>query len=222
MAVRSNVPRTGGPGRRSSGRPGFGMPGSMMPGIPPRRCFRAGRAHPRRPGGAWPHEGDDNRALHPRGHAPDEGRERADERGAVGSRLSATATQTATLGCLMNQAQSLPVPGEGLRAAEDRGFEPRKVSPPNRISSALLRVTDTSAPVRDCAGTQVTTAFTCRAVPGLTGTARPFCACLVRAQCVLADRPVRQAERSPATNGEPGLSAHRPRLRRLRPPFEGP
>ena len=31
---------------------------------------------------------------------------------------------------------SLPVPGEGLRAAEDRGFEPRRVVTPNRISSS--------------------------------------------------------------------------------------
>ena len=53
--------------------------------------------------------------------------------------MSATATQTATLGCLLIQALSLPVPGEGLRAAEDRGFEPRKVSPPNRISSPFGR-----------------------------------------------------------------------------------
>jgi hypothetical protein len=88
--------------------------------------------------------------------------------------------------------------GPGVTAAqvaEDRGFEPRKGVDPNRISSAPLRVTDTSARGRDCAGTQVTTAVTCRAVPGLTGTAWPFCACLVRAQCVRADRPVRQAER---------------------------
>jgi hypothetical protein len=60
----------------------------------------------------------------------------ASERGDVGPGMSATATQTATLGCLVRQALSLRIPGEGLRAAEDRGFEPRKVSPPNRISSA--------------------------------------------------------------------------------------
>ena len=42
----------------------------------------------------------------------------------------------ATLGCLVSQALSLRVPGEGLRAAEDRGFEPRRVVTPNRISSA--------------------------------------------------------------------------------------
>jgi hypothetical protein len=34
------------------------------------------------------------------------------------------------------QAPSPHVPGEGLRAAEDRGFEPRRVVTPNRISSA--------------------------------------------------------------------------------------
>ena len=43
---------------------------------------------------------------------------------------------TATLGWLVRQALSLRVPGEGLRAAEDRGFEPRRVLPPNRISSS--------------------------------------------------------------------------------------
>jgi len=43
---------------------------------------------------------------------------------------------TATLGCLVRQALSPRVPGEGLRDAEDRGFEPRRVLPPNRISSA--------------------------------------------------------------------------------------
>jgi hypothetical protein len=91
---------------------------------------------------------------------------------------------------LMNVLQAPRLSGEVLaQGAEDRGFEPRRVLPPNRISSALLRVTDTSAPVRDCAGTQVTTAFTGRAVPGLTGTARPCCACLVRAQCVRAEGP---------------------------------
>jgi hypothetical protein len=36
----------------------------------------------------------------------------------------------------VNEALSLRVPGEGLRAAEDRGFEPRRVVTPNRISSA--------------------------------------------------------------------------------------
>jgi len=89
---------------------------------------------------------------------------------------------------LVSQAPSPHVPGEGLRAAEDRGFEPRRVSPPNRISSAPLRVPGAFAMVRDCAGTQVTKALTGRAGPGLTGTARPCCACLVRAWCVRTDR----------------------------------
>ena len=46
--------------------------------------------------------------------------------------LSATATRIATLGRLVSQALSLRV----LRAAEDRGFEPRRVVTPNRISSS--------------------------------------------------------------------------------------
>jgi len=69
--------------------------------------------------------------------APDEGRERADVRGVVGPGMSATATQIATFGCFVRQALSLHVPGEGLRAAEDRGFEPRRVVTPNRISSPV-------------------------------------------------------------------------------------
>ena len=58
----------------------------------------------------------------------------------VGPGMSATATQIATLGYLMSQASSPQVPGEGLRAAEDRGFEPRRVVTPNRISSVLPAV----------------------------------------------------------------------------------
>jgi hypothetical protein len=42
----------------------------------------------------------------------------------------------ATSGRLVSQALSRQVPGEGLRTAEDRGFEPRRVVTPNRISSA--------------------------------------------------------------------------------------
>ena len=166
--------------------------------------------------------------MHDTGRRLGEGGQRAPavNGGMPGAPILGSLSRDAALLKRLGQRKSGPflhVPGEDMRAAaEDRGFEPRRVLPPNRISSALLRVTDTSARVRDCAGTQVTTAFTCRAVPELTGTARPFCACLVRAQCVRADRPVRQAERSPATNGEPGLSAQRPRRRRLRPPFEGP
>jgi hypothetical protein len=39
---------------------------------------------------------------------------------------------------LVSQGRPYPckVPGEGLRAAEDRGFEPLRVLPPNRISSS--------------------------------------------------------------------------------------
>jgi len=46
--------------------------------------------------------------------------------------LSETATRIATFGRLVGQALSLRV----LRAAEDRGFEPRRVVTPNRISSS--------------------------------------------------------------------------------------
>jgi hypothetical protein len=40
------------------------------------------------------------------------------------------------LGCLVSQALSPRELGEDLRAAEDRGFEPRRAVKPNRISSA--------------------------------------------------------------------------------------
>ena len=43
---------------------------------------------------------------------------------------------TATFGCLVSEALSVRVSGEGLRAAEDRGFEPRRVVTSNRISSS--------------------------------------------------------------------------------------
>jgi hypothetical protein len=59
--------------------------------------------------------------------------------------MSATATRIATLGRFVRQALSPHVPREGLRAAEDRGFEPRRVVTPNRISSVLPGL----SPVRD-------------------------------------------------------------------------
>jgi hypothetical protein len=72
-------------------------------------------------------------ALHARGYAPAEGRQRADEPGAVGSGMS----PTATWGLPADRALPSDVPGEGLgAAAEDRGFEPRRVVTPNRISSS--------------------------------------------------------------------------------------
>jgi hypothetical protein len=37
----------------------------------------------------------------------------------------------------VTKALSPDVPGKGLRAAEDRGFEPRRASRPNRISSPI-------------------------------------------------------------------------------------
>ena len=50
--------------------------------------------------------------------------------------MSATATQIATVARPVSQAPSPQVPREGLRAAEDRGFEPRRAVKANRISSA--------------------------------------------------------------------------------------
>ena len=66
--------------------------------------------------------------------------------------MSATVTRIATLG--VSQAPSPRVPGEGLRAAEDRGFEPRRVVTPNRISSVLPVVLGRRRHVRDRTETQ--------------------------------------------------------------------
>jgi hypothetical protein len=63
--------------------------------------------------------------------------------------VSATATRIATLGRFVSQALSLKVLGEGLRAAEDRGFEPRRVLPPNRISSVISIMTGRRRHARD-------------------------------------------------------------------------
>jgi len=53
-----------------------------------------------------------------------------------GRAMRPTATQTATFGPY-DESGPLPcIQGEGLRAAEARGFEPRKGANPNRISSA--------------------------------------------------------------------------------------
>jgi hypothetical protein len=63
------------------------------------------------------------------------------------------ARPTATLGHFVSQAPSLQVPGEGLRAAEDREFEPRRVVTPNRIGARRpyempVRPRRSPAPVR--------------------------------------------------------------------------
>src|SRR6266480_5713174 len=86
--------------------------------------------------------------------------------------MSATATQTATLACLVGQALTLRVPGEGLRDAEDRGFEPRRVVTPNRISSVLTRVPGPRSHVRDGTETQARRAGKAAIAPSLTGNAR--------------------------------------------------
>jgi hypothetical protein len=57
-------------------------------------------------------------------------------------------------------------------SAEDRGFEPRMVLPPNRISSAALRLPGRSRHDRDCAKSQARRSGKARITPGLTGNAR--------------------------------------------------
>jgi len=68
---------------------------------------------------------------------------------AVTIRMRAGATAPATL--------SLPVPGEGLRAAEDRGFEPRR----------WLHPTALAVPCRACRA--------CLAMPAIARNRRPGC-----------------------------------------------
>src|SRR5271165_5988023 len=101
--------------------------------------------------------------------------------------MSGTATQTATLGCLVSQALSLQVLGEGLRAAEDRGFEPRRVVTPNRISSALPVVPRRSGHVGDGTEMQARSAGNAGIGPGLTNNARRVRARIVRAAKLARD-----------------------------------
>jgi hypothetical protein len=54
----------------------------------------------------------------------------------------------------VSQARPWSAAGEGLRAAENREFEPRRVLPPNRISSAFPVVTGRCGHVRDGTETQ--------------------------------------------------------------------
>ena len=82
-ALQSNAPRTGEPGRLFSAGAGPRRQGPRRAAYCRHVADRAGRAYPRSSGGSWPHPGDDDRALHPRGHAPDEGRERAHGLGAA-------------------------------------------------------------------------------------------------------------------------------------------
>jgi hypothetical protein len=117
-------------------------------------------------------------------------------RGAVGPGMSATTTRIATLGRLVSQALSLPVPGEGLRAAEDRGFEPRRAVKPNRISSVLPPVPGWRRHVRDGTETQARRAGNSLVIQNHTGNARR-----VRA------RSVRAAEEAPGHFAAPSSAA---------------
>jgi hypothetical protein len=74
-------------------------------------------------------------------------------------------------GCPVNKALSVRLPGEGLRAAEDRGFEPRRVVTPNRISSSMPRLPGLSRHDRDCAKSQARLSGKARITLVLTGNA---------------------------------------------------
>ena len=117
--------------------------------------------------------------------------------------MSASVTRIATLGSLVSQAPSPQVPGEGLRAAEDRGFEPRRVVTPNRISSVLPRLPLACDQVRDRTETQVRPAGNA----GIVRDEPPDAAnaCRVRARNVRAARLVypHLAPPSPASETDP-------------------
>src|SRR6516165_10199587 len=88
----------------------------------------------------------------------------------MGGRIAAVATQRPP------KAETSSPPGPSARAkllvrAEDRGFEPRRVLPPNRISSAFPLVTGRSGNDRDRTELQVSRAGNAGVVPGPAGNA---------------------------------------------------
>src|SRR6516225_325072 len=88
----------------------------------------------------------------------------------MGGRIAVMATQRP------RKAESSSPPGRSARAkllviAEDRGFEPRRVLPPNRISSAFPLVPGRSGNDRDRPEWQVSRAGKARVVPGPAGNA---------------------------------------------------
>src|SRR6516162_1648850 len=89
----------------------------------------------------------------------------------MGGRIAAVATQGP------RKAESSSPPRPSARAkllvrAEDRGFEPRRVLPPNRISSAFPLVTERSGNDRDRPELQVSRAGNAGIVPGPAADAR--------------------------------------------------
>src|SRR5215467_7904154 len=97
---------------------------------------------------------------------------------AIGGRVSngsgppASADPNCSLGRFVSQALSLRVWGEGLRTAEDRGFEPRRVLPPNRISSVFPVVPGRAGNHRDRPEWQVSRAGKAGIVTGPAADAR--------------------------------------------------
>ena len=75
-------------------------------------------------------------------------------------------------------------PAKCLVRAEDRGFEPRRVLPPNRISSAPAAVPLRSDYHRESAEPQATGTGKLSNLPGRAGFSPGVRACLVRARCV--------------------------------------
>src|SRR5215471_13315292 len=101
------------------------------------------------------------------------------------------------------KAGSSSPPGLSARAkllvrAEDRGFEPRRVLPPNRISSAPVSVSLRWAYDRESAEPQATGAGNLNNLPGRAGFSPGVRACFVRARCVRpADRHALAGSASP-------------------------
>src|SRR6516165_2654211 len=88
----------------------------------------------------------------------------------MGGQIAAVATQGP------RKAETSSPPGRSARAkllvrAEDRGFEPRRVVTPNRISSAFPLVPGRSGNHRDRPGLQVSRAGNAGIVPGPAGNA---------------------------------------------------
>ena len=101
----------------------------------------------------------------------------------MGGRIAAVATQGP------RKAETSSPPGRSARAkllvrAEDRGFEPRRVLPPNRISSAPASVPLSSAYRRESAEPQATGTGNLSNLPGGAGFSPRVRACFVRARCV--------------------------------------
>jgi hypothetical protein len=86
--------------------------------------------------------------------------------------MTAMATQEAPESRKQQSAETERPGVTAAQVAEDRGFEPRRVLPPNRISSAFPVVTGRSGNDRDRTEMQVSRAGNAGIVTGPAGNAR--------------------------------------------------